>query len=372
LFVEIDRIKKRLIQEGKDIIDLGIGDPDLATPGEIIEELYIAAQDPQNHRYPLDKGISELRYEISEWFLKRFGVELDPEEEILPLIGSKEGIAHFPLAVIDPGDLVLIPEPLYPPYRSGAIFAGAKIFYLPLKEEKGFLPDLDRIDKKILKQAKLLYLNYPNNPTTAVVDREFLEKVVRIAHEYGIIILYDAAYSELCYDGYMAPSILEVDGAKEIAIEFHSFSKTYNMTGWRIGWACGSPKLIEPLRQVKANIDSGIFTPIQYAGIKALRIYDKHMEKIRSIYKERRDIFVNGLGKIGWKVPLPKATFYVWAKVPHDMDSMRFSKLLLEECHIIATPGIGFGPSGEGYLRFSLTTDKERLEEAVDRIAKVL
>ncbi len=372
LFVEIDRIKKKLLTEGKDIIDLGIGDPDLATPEEIIEELYTAVQDPSNHRYPLDLGISEFRYAIAEWFQKRFGVELDPDKEILPLIGSKEGIAHFPLAIVNPGDIVLIPEPLYPPYRSGAIFAGAKIYYLPLRKENGFLPRLEDISKNILSRTKILYLNYPNNPTTAVVDKEYLKFVVNMAQQYGFCVLYDNAYSELTFDGYRAPSILEVEGGKEVAIEFHSFSKTYNMTGWRLGWACGNTELIEALRQIKSNIDSGVFNPIQYAGIKALQIYDSHISRLLKIYTERRDLFVTGLRKGGWMVDFPKATFYIWARIPDGNSSAEFCKLLLENCYIVATPGSGFGPSGEGYVRFALTTRKERLQEAIDRIKKIL
>ena len=372
LFVEIDRIKKKLLTEGKDIIDLGIGDPDLATPEEIIEELYTAVQDPGNHRYPFNFGITEFRYAIAEWFQKRFGVELDPDKEILPLIGSKEGIAHFPLAVVNPGDIVLIPEPLYPPYRSGATFAGAEIHFLPLRKENGFLPRIEDVSKNMLSRTKILYLNYPNNPTTAVADKEYLKYVVNMAHQYGFCVLYDNAYSELTFDGYRAPSILEVEGGKEVAIEFHSFSKTYNMTGWRLGWACGNTELIEALRQVKSNIDSGVFNPIQYAGIKALQIYDSHISRLLKVYTERRDLFVTGLRKAGWMVDFPKATFYLWAKIPDGNSSAEFCKLLLENCHIVATPGDGFGPSGEGYVRFALTTRKERLQEAIDRIKKIL
>jgi LL-diaminopimelate aminotransferase len=372
LFVEIDRLKKKLISQEKDIIDLGIGDPDLATPQEIIEELYTAVQDPTNHRYPLDLGLNEFRYAVGEWFQKRFGVELDPDKEILPLIGSKEGIAHFPLAVVNPGDLVLIPEPLYPPYRSGAIFAGAEVYYLPLKEENGFLPNLSEVPSNILSRTKILYLNYPNNPTAAVVNKGYLKSIVEMAYKYGFCILYDNAYSEICFDNYRAPSILEVEGGKDVAIEFHSFSKTFNMTGWRVGWACGNRELIDVLRQVKSNIDSGIFNPIQYAGIKALEIYDNHLPRLLGIYTQRRDLFVTGLRKIGWMVPFPKATFYVWAKIPTGTSSTEFCKLLLEECYIVATPGVGFGPSGEGYVRFALTTREECLQEAVDRIKKIL
>ncbi|MDD5613482.1 MAG: LL-diaminopimelate aminotransferase [Candidatus Omnitrophica bacterium] len=372
LFVEIDRIKKRLLKEGRDIIDLGIGDPDLATPDAVISELYSSARKPENHQYPLDLGLSVFRTRIAEWFKMRFNVELNSDTEIIPLLGSKEGIAHFPLAVIDPADLVLIPEPLYPPYRSGAIFSGAKIKYLPLNQENNFMPDLESLSRDVLKKTKLLYLNYPNNPTAQVADKQYLEKAVSMANEFGFIILYDAAYSELSYDGYVAPSILEIKGAREVAIEFHSFSKTFNMTGWRIGWACGNSDLIEYLRQVKSNIDSGVFNPIQYAAIKALDIYDKHIAEVKSIYRQRRDIFIGSLFRAGWNITPPKATFYIWAKIPSKLSSQEFCKLLLEKCFIIATPGLGFGPSGEGYVRFSLVKSIPRLEEAARRIAEVL
>ena len=372
LFVEIDRLKKKLFQQGKDIIDLGIGDPDLAVPEEIIDELNRAACDAKNHNYPLDLGVKELRDEIAVWFLNRFGVKLDADSEVLPLIGSKEGIAHFPLAVINPGDTVLIPEPLYPPYKSGAAFAGAEIVYLPLKQEYGFLPRIESLDKNVLKKTKLLYLNYPNNPTTALADKEYLKNVVWLAKKFNFIILYDASYSELTFDGFKAPSILEIEGARDAAIEFHSFSKTYNMTGWRLGWAGGNKKLIDYLRQVKSNIDSGVFNPIQYAGIKALQIYPWHITELKRIYLNRRNVFLNALGKCGWEIEFPKATFYVWAKLPVKTSSAEFCKLLLEKCHIVVTPGSGFGPSGEGYLRFSLVAPEERLQEAAERISKIL
>ncbi|MDP8253997.1 MAG: LL-diaminopimelate aminotransferase [Candidatus Kaelpia aquatica] len=372
LFVEIDKIKKRLKSEGRDLIDLGIGDPDLPTPQEVREVLKEKLKDQVNHQYPLDLGLSIFRAEVSRWFLKRFNVQIDPESEILPLIGSKEGIAHFPLSVINPGDLVLIPEPLYPPYRSGAIFAGAQIQYLPLKEENNFIPDLEGLSRDVLKKTKLLYLNYPNNPTAEIIKKEDLKRIVDLAREFEFIVLYDAAYSELTYDSSEACSILEVEGASEVAIEFHSFSKTYNMTGWRVGWACGNKSLIECLRKVKSNIDSGVFNPVQYAAIEALKIYDTHIVELRSIYRERRDIFIQTLSESGWNIKVPEATFYVWAKIPSKMSSADFSKLLLKECFIIATPGSGFGPSGEGYLRFSLVNDKSRIKEAAERIAKLL
>ncbi len=372
LFVEIDRIKKRLISEGKDIIDLGIGDPDLATPPAIIEEFYRTVKDSENQHYPLDLGLKTFRAGIAKWFLERFKVSLDADTEILPLLGSKEGIAHFPLALVNRDDTVLIPEPLYPPYRSGAIFSGAKIIYLPLLKENNFRPDIEKLSRDILKKTKLLYINYPNNPTAAVADKEFFSNIVKLAKEYNFFILSDLAYSEITFDGYRAPSILEIPEARDIAIEFHSLSKTFNMTGWRVGWACGNKQLIEYLRQVKSNIDSGVFNPIQYAALKALDIYEDHILNLRNIYTRRRDIFVGELRKAGWGIDFPKATFYVWSKIPVDMDSSQFTKLLLEKCFIVATPGIGFGSSGEGYVRFSLTTEESRLKEAAARISKVI
>ncbi|MBN1688398.1 MAG: aminotransferase class I/II-fold pyridoxal phosphate-dependent enzyme, partial [Candidatus Omnitrophica bacterium] len=268
LFAEVDKRKRELIASGKDVIDLGVGDPDIPTPDFIVEALQEAARNPENHRYALDAGMPELRQTIADWFKQRFRVSLDPAKEVLPLIGSKEGIAHLPLAILNPGDVALIPDPGYPPYRSGTLFAGGEPFYMPLLESNHFLPDLSQIDKKILKKAKLMFLNYPNNPTSATATKEFFQQVVAFAREHKILIAQDAAYSEVGYEGYEAPSILEVEGAKEVTIEFHSLSKTYNMTGWRVGYAVGNPEAIALLGKVKANIDSGIFQAVQVAAIR--------------------------------------------------------------------------------------------------------
>lgn len=370
LFVEIDKAKKKAKDEGRDIIDLGIGDPDMPAPNFIINALNKAARDPKTHRYALDQGLPELRQAIAKWFRKRFGVGLNSDTEILPLIGSKEGIAHTGLAFVNPGDIVLVPDPCYPPYRSGTLFAGGEVVPMPLTEAHQFLPDLKAINHSILHKVRMMFINYPNNPTSAACDKKFLKEVVDFARKHNMIVCHDAAYSEITFDGFKAPSIFEVEGATDIAIEFHSLSKTFNMTGWRIGFAVGNPQLIEGLAKVKSNIDSGIFSAIQLAGIAALENYDRHINSVIDIYQERRGIFVDGLNAIGWSVRIPRATFYVWAKVLPRYTSATFAKALLERADIVATPGNGFGDHGEGYIRFALTVDKKRIAEAVDRIRK--
>lgn len=372
LFVEIDKAKKKAREEGRDIIDLGVGDPDIPTPKFIIDALNKAVRDPATHRYSLDQGIPEFRNAASAWLKKRFDVNMDADKEIYPLIGSKEGIAHIPLAFINPGDAALVPDPCYPPYRSGTIFAGGEVVYMPLQEANKFLPDLKAINHHQLHKVRMMFINYPNNPTSAVCDKRFLKDVVDFALKHNIIVCSDAAYSEITFDGYKAPSIFEIEGAKEVAIEFHSLSKTFNMTGWRIGFACGNAELVEGLAKAKSNIDSGIFSAIQRAGTAALNNYDKHIKSVIKVYEERRDILVNGLNSIGLKVEKPKATFYVWAKVPPRYTSATFAKALLDNCDIVATPGNGFGDCGEGYIRMVVTVDKKRIREAVERIGKRL
>ena len=371
LFVEIDKAKRKARMEGRDIIDLGIGDPDSATPQHIIDALKVAAQDPANHHYALDAGLPDLRKAVSQWFQKRFQVSMDPDTEIYPCIGSKEGLAHLPLGVVNPKDKVVIPEPCYPGYRASTIFAGGKPIYLPLKEKNGFLPDLSKLEK--MNDIKFMFINYPNNPTAATATREFYTQLVSIAREKGIIIASDLAYSEVYFDGEKPLSIFEIEGAKEVAIEFHSFSKTFSMTGWRLAWACGNAQLISALAQVKSNVDSGIFQAIQVAGITALKTPEKQLDDLRSLYQERRDLLINGLRAIGWKIPAPKASFYVWGKIPKKFkDSMEAAKVFLDEANIVATPGVGFGESGEGYIRMTLTASKERINQAVERLKKVL
>lgn len=370
LFVEIDKTKRKLLACGRDLIDFGVGDPDLPTPNHIIEALKTAADDPKNHRYALDGGMPVLRRAIAGWYEKRFSVKLNPDTEILPLIGSKEGIAHMPLAFINAGDSVLVPDPCYPPYKSGSIFAGGKIVIMPLLEKNGFLPDLNKIKPQTAKKSKLMFINYPNNPTAAVADEGFFKEVVKFANKFGIIVCHDAAYSEISFDGYSPPSFLKTKGAKEVGIEFHSLSKTYNMTGWRIGFACGNSQIISALAKVKSNIDSGIFQAIQIAGIAALEGEQGCIDRMRQIYQERRDILIAGLNSCGFSVKKPKATFYIWMSCPKKFVSTALAKILLEKADIVVTPGIGFGQNGEGYIRLALTVDKERIKEAIDRIKK--
>lgn len=370
LFAEVDRAKRELIRQGKDVIDLGVGDPDIPTPSFIIEALAQAARDPRNHRYSLDAGMPDFRESIARWFEKRYGVKLDPAKEILPLIGSKEGIAHLPLAVLNPGEVALIPDPGYPPYRSGTLFAGGVPHLMPLLESNEFLPDFSLIDSEALKKAKLMYLNYPNNPTSAVASKAFFQEAVDFAHRHGIIIASDAAYAEVGYDGYEAPSILQVEGGREAAIEFHSLSKTFNMTGWRVGFAVGNPELIALLAKVKSNVDSGIFQAIQAAAKKALDEGESERRKSLEIYRRRRNLLVDGLNNLGWKMARPKATFYCFIPVPPGYTSAELSLKFLNELHIVVTPGNGFGPNGEGYFRISLTVAEERLAEALERIKK--
>ncbi len=370
LFLEIDKAKRKSRSEGKDLIDLGVGDPDMPTPAHVIQKLYEAAQDPKNQKYALDQGMPALRQAIADWYKRRFNVALNPDTEILPLIGSKEGIAHTPLAFVNPGDCTLVPDPCYPPYRGSTILAGGKAHSMPLLAENGFLPDFREIPLPVRKRAKLMFLNYPNNPTAAVADKPFYKEVIHFASRNNIIVLHDAAYSEMAYDGYKPMSFLELEGAKDVGVEFHSLSKTYNMTGWRIGWVCGNSDIVAAIAKVKSNIDSGIFSAIQVAGVEALTGPQYHIRKMSDLYQERRDALCDGLRECGFKVSKPRATFYVWVDVPKGYDSKRFSHFLLERASIVATPGIGFGRSGEGYIRFALTVSKERIREAVERIKK--
>ncbi len=372
LFAEIDRAKKKARQEGRDIIDLGIGDPDTPTPQYIIDALNEAVSDPSTHKYALDEGLAEFREEIAAWYMKRFRVQLDPKTEVLPLIGSKEGIAHMPLAFINPGDAALVPDPCYPPYKSGTIFCEGEIKLMPIVEKNGFLPDLSGIDESMADRAKVMYLNYPNNPTAACADEEFFKKAVKFAERHGIIVCHDAAYTELAYDKYQPPSFLSVAGAKAVGAEFHSLSKTFNMTGWRIGFVVGNKDIVSPIAKVKSNIDSGIFAAIQRAGVAALKNYGSHIGRLQNLYQKRRDALCDGLNSIGWKVKKPKATFYVWAECIRGYDSIKLAKHLLDNANIVATPGVGFGQNGEGYIRMAFTVGEERLGEAVARIKKVV
>ncbi len=372
LFAKLDKKKKAAADRGMDIINLGIGDPDMPTPGKIINTLREAAGDPRRHRYPSYEGMPSMREAVSAWYKRRFGVELDPGKEVLTLIGSKEGIGHLPLAFINRGDIALIPDPAYPVYHAGIVFAGGECVKMPLLEENGFCPDLKAIPGESAKNAKMMFINYPNNPTGAVCPFEFFEEVVAFAEKNNIIVCHDAAYSEIYYDDYKPRSFLEADGAKDAGIEFHSLSKTFNMTGWRIGFAVGNSRVLEGLGMIKTNLDSGVFEAVQAAGIEALLNCDNEHSEILKVYQERRGVLVEGLNRIGWKVSAPKASFYVWAPVLEGMGSEETAELLIEKAGVVATPGVGFGEYGEGFVRFSITESSERISEAVERIAGVL
>lgn len=371
LFSELDEIRKKLEKKGIDIINLSIGDPDLPTPKFVIEKLKEAVDDSRNHRYPPYAGMLEFKDAVVQWYKNRFQVDLVSEREVIALIGSKEGIAHIPLAFLDPGDYALVPDPGYPVYKTSTIFAGAIPYSMPLLKENNFFPDFSQIPEEIARRAKLMFLNYPNNPTSAVAEVGFFKEVVRFANKYHIIVCHDAAYSEIAYNGYRPVSFLRTEGAKEVGIEFHSLSKTFNMTGWRIGFAVGNSLVLEGLAKLKTNIDSGLFQAIQLAGREALLKEPSPAEEFRKIYQERKEVMVKGLKQKGLKVFDPLATFYLWIKVPSGYTSASFSKKLLSETGIISTPGSGFGIHGEGYVRMALTVDIERLKEAVARILRL-
>lgn len=366
LFAEIDRLKDEVSRKGVDIIDLGVGDPDIPTPKEIIEAAKKALEDPKNHQYPSYAGMYEFRKAAADWYKRRFNVELNADNEVVSLIGSKEGIAHLPMAFVNPGDYVLVPNPGYPVYPVATMFAGGESYEMPLKHENGFLPDLESIDKSILRKTKLMFIGYPNNPTSAVADENFYRSVVKMAKKYDFIVASDNAYSEICYDGYEPISFLEVDGAKDVGIEFHSLSKTFNMTGWRIGFAVGNKDIISGLGKAKTNIDSGIFQAVQVAGAYALNNSESLNAPIRKIFTDRRNQMYKALKEAGFEFDIPRATFYFWVKVPNGFTSSDFAKKMLEEKGIVVTPGNGFGKTGEGYFRISITNP--RIEEAVERL----
>ncbi len=371
LFKAIDDKKAEVKARGVDIIDLGVGDPDLPTPRFIVEKMMAEVQNPANHRYPAYSGMNLFREAVARWYQKRFNVSLDPGSEVITLIGSKEGIAHLPLGTNDPEDINLMTTPGYPVYQMGTLFAGGFCEFVPLTRENNFLPDLEQIQPLIARDSKLFFFNYPNNPTSAVADKDFFAKVVDFCREHEVIAVHDAAYTELAYDGYKPPSFLETPGAKEIGIEFHSLSKTYNMTGWRLGMAVGNAAVLSALGKIKSNIDSGAFDAIQLAGIAALDSDQSCVKENCAILQERRDILVGGLQKLGYDVIPPKATFYVWLPVPPGMTSMGFTTHLLEQAGIVTIPGVGLGEPGEGYVRLALTVPKERLQEALARLQKI-
>ena len=368
LFAEIDRQVQAKKAAGVDVISLGIGDPDLPTPPRIVSALQEAATDPANHRYPSYVGLRELRGSIADWYSGRFDVRLDPDSEILPTLGSKDGISHAPFAFVDPGEVVLAPDPGYTPYATGAIMADGEPYMLPLTAANAWLPDLGSVPADIRRRAKLLWLNYPNNPTAAVAPAEFFAEAIRFCSANGVILCHDAPYTEIAFEGYRPPSLLQFPGGKEIGIEFHSVSKTYNMTGWRVGWIAGNAALVKALGQLKTNIDSGIFQAVQWAAVEALRGGEEDTVAANEIYLRRHRRVAEVFNGLGWSVKPPKATFYVWAPVPKGYDSISFAGHVLDQVGVNITPGVGFGPHGEGYFRLSVTAPDARLDEALDRL----
>ncbi|MHB1126151.1 MAG: LL-diaminopimelate aminotransferase [Bacillota bacterium] len=368
LFARIEKKIEEAREQGKDIISLGIGDPDHPTPDYIISKLVDQAHNPENHRYPSSVGLLEFRQAVAAWYQRRFGVNLDPRTEVVNLIGSKEGIAHISFCYVNPGDINLVPDPGYPVYSIGTLLAGGESYLMPLREEKGFLPDLDSIPSEVALKAKLMFVNYPNNPTGAVAGLDFYQRVVEFARTYDIVVCHDAAYSEMAFDGYKPLSFLEVEGAKEVGVEFNSLSKPFNMTGWRVGWAAGNAKVIEALGRLKSNLDSGAFQAVQYAAIEALNGSQDAVTAMQLVYQERRDMVIGTLNSMGWNLSKPKATFYIWVPVPQGHTSASFAELVLEKAGVIITPGSGYGEYGEGYFRISLTVPTERLQGALQRI----
>ena len=369
LFVEITKKIAAKKAKGEDVISFAIGDPDIPTPSHIIDKLIQATRDPANHRYPESEGLPELHLAIAEWYQKRFGVSLDPDKEVLPLIGAKEGIAHIALCFIDPGDIALVPDPAYPVYSIGTMLAGGESYYLPLTQNNNFLPDYASIPEQILKKTKLLWINYPNNPTGAVADINFFNKTVEFARRHNIGVCHDGPYTEVAYDGYQPVSFLQAEGAKEVGVEFHSLSKSYNMTGWRIGMLVGNATMVNALKTVKSNIDSGIPQAIQLAAIEALRGPQDCIREHNAIYQRRRDLVVDMLNSLGIEATAPKASLYVWARVPHGYTSADFATDLLEQVGVVVTPGLGYGKSGEGYVRLSLTISDAGLVKGLSKLA---
>jgi len=372
LFAELERKIEEKRAAGVDVISLGIGDPDLPTPAAVVEAMRGAVGRPETHQYPSNRGLSRFREAVGSFYAERFRVRLDPEREVIPVLGGKEGVAHVALALLDPGDVCLSPEPGYPPYTSGPVFAGAEVHYLPIREEREFVPDLDAIPAGVVRRANLLYLNYPNNPTGAVVRDGFFDEAVAFARANDLVIVHDASYTELVFDGYRAPSFLETQGAAEVGVEIFSLSKGWNMTGWRAGWMAGNADVVERYRQLKTNLDSGMFDALQFAVVAALEGARSFPEEMSAVYARRRDLMLEALAAIGLSASSPKATPYLWVRVPHGYTSAGFTELLLEAVGVVVSPGPSYGPSGEGYVRFSLTVPDARLAEAAERIASSL
>ena len=372
LFAELERKLAEKQREGVDVISLGIGDPDLPTPQPVVDALIAGARDAATHQYPTNHGSEELREAAAAFYGERFGVELDPGSEVVPALGGKEAVGHIALALLDPGDVALSPDPGYPPYTSGPLFAGAEPHYLPLEEANGFLPDLEAIPDEVAARANVLYLNYPNNPTGAVVQPGYFERAVEFARAHDLVVVHDNAYSEICFDGYIAPSFLETPGAKEVGVEIFSISKGWNMTGWRSGLVAGNAEVVERYRQLKTNLDSGMFEAVQRATIAALTESRDFPKEMSEVYRRRRDLVAEGLTAIGLEVAPPRATPYFWVRVPEGHTSESFTELVLEQAGVLVSPGPAYGPSGEGFFRISVTVPDERLEEAVRRIESSL
>jgi LL-diaminopimelate aminotransferase len=372
LFAELERKIEEKTRAGIDVISLGIGDPDLPTPEPVVQEMQRQVARPETHRYPSNRGLVASRLAVADFYLDRFGVEIDPEGEVIPVLGGKEGVAHIALACLEPGDVCLAPEPGYPPYTSGPLFAGASLHYLPLREDLGFAPDLDRIREDVLARANLLFLNYPNNPSGAIAPDSLFPRAVELAREHDLIVVHDSAYSEIAFDGYRPPSFLATEGAKDVGVEIFSLSKGWNMTGWRVAWMAGNAEVVERYRSLKTNLDSGMFEALQLASVAALTVARDFPAEMSEIYRRRRDLMIEALAAIGLPATPPKATPYIWVRAPDGHTSAGFTELVLEEAAVVVSPGPSFGPSGEGYVRLSLTVPDERLEEAARRIASSL
>jgi LL-diaminopimelate aminotransferase len=372
LFAELERKVEEKRREGVDVISLGIGDPDLPTPAAVIHALQEEAATQRTHQYPTNRGLEAFRDAVAAFYDDRFGVRIDAATDVVPVLGGKEGVAHIAFACLDPGDVALAPEPGYPPYTSGPLFAGADVHYLPLRAENEFMPDLDAVPADIAGRANLLFLNYPNNPTGAIVAQGFFERAVEFAHAHDLIVVHDNAYSEIAFDGYKPPSFLATEGAKDVGVEIFSLSKGWNMTGWRVGWVAGNADVVEHFRRLKTNLDSGMFDALQLAGVAALMEARDFPAEMSEIYARRRDLMIDALARIGLPASPPQATPYIWVRVPEGYASETFTELVLSEAGVVVSPGPSFGPSGEGYVRISLTVPDERLQEAATRIATSL
>ena len=367
VFARLDELKARAREQGLDLIDLGMGNPDGATPQPVVEAAIAAIQNPANHGYPPFEGTASFRRTITSWYQRRYGVDLDPDSEALPLLGSKEGLTHLAIAYVNPGDLVLVPSPAYPAHFRGPLIAGGKVYSLILKPENNWLIDLAAIPDAVAQQAKILYFNYPSNPTAATAPREFFEEIVAFARKYEILLVHDLCYAELAFDGYKPTSLLEIPGAKEIGVEFHTLSKTYNMAGWRVGFVVGNRHIIQGLRTLKTNLDYGIFAALQSAAETALQLPDVYLHEVQARYCSRRDFLIEGLAQLGWNIPKPKATMYLWIPCPIGIGSTDFALSVLQQTGVVCTPGNAFGVAGEGYVRMSLIADCDRLQEVLRR-----